>query len=81
MESIPLGHHNSTVAILPEITLEPMKVVKLLWSKIVSHLNNDEHVSVLCSKASRQINVSARFPKTLDLNEKLQIIQPRILSC
>ncbi len=38
----------------------------LLGVQIDFQLKFDEHVSVLCSKASRQINVLTKLSKTLD---------------
>ncbi len=46
---------------IPGVTLESLKVVKVLGVHIDFKLKFDEHVSVLCSKSSRQINVLARL--------------------
>ncbi len=64
--------NNSTHTLLPGVTLESLIVVKLLGVKIDFYLKFDEHVSVLCSKASRQINVLKTLSKTLDQNGKLK---------
>ena len=71
--------NNSTLTLLSGVTLESLKVVKLLGVQIDFQLKFDEHVSVLCSKASRQINVLARLSKTLDQIGKLKIMQSCIL--
>ncbi len=71
--------NKSTLTLLPGVTLESIKVVKLLGIQIDFQLKFDEHVSVLCSKTSRQINVLARLSRTLDQNGKLKIMQSCIL--
>ncbi len=68
-----------TLTLLTGVTLESLKVVKILGVHIDFQLKFYEHVSVLCSKASRQINVLARLSKTLDQIGKLKIMQSRIL--
>ncbi len=71
--------NNSTLTLLPGVTLESLKFVKLLGVHIDFQLKFDEHVSVLCSKANRQINVLARLSKTLDQNWQVEITQSCIL--
>ncbi len=59
--------NNSTLTLLTLcVTLESLNVVKLLGVQIDFQLKFDEPVSVLCNKASRQINSLARLSKTLD---------------
>ena len=52
--------NNSALTLLPGVTLESLKFVKLLGVQIDFQLKFDEHVSVLCSKAGKQIKVLAR---------------------
>ena len=71
--------NNSTLTLLPGVTLVSLKVVKLLGVQPDFQLKFDEHVSLLCSKASRQINVLAKLSQTLDHIGKLKIMQSCIL--
>ena len=70
--------NNSTPTMLLRVTLESLKVVKLL-GQIDFELKFDEHISALCNTASRQKSVLARLSKTFNLNGKLKIIQPCML--
>jgi hypothetical protein len=71
---------------LPEIftleneKLESKKCVNLLGVTIDDKLNFDEHISSLCKKAARQLNVMFRFHKLLDFNRKLQLYRAFVLS-
>ena len=71
---------------LPEIfcleneKLEAKKKVALLGITIDDKLNFDEHISTICKKAARQLNVMFRFHKLLDYKHKLQIYTSFVLS-
>ena len=64
------NYNNGTLTLLPCVKLKSLQV--LLEYKLIIQFKFDENVSVLCSKASRQINVLARFSKTLDQKGKLK---------
>lgn len=54
--------------------------VKLLGITIDSKLNFDSHISDLCKKASRQVNVLKRLSNILSLKVKLAILNSFVLS-
>jgi hypothetical protein len=54
--------------------------VKLLGVTIDRKLNFDTHISELCKKASRQVNVLKRLSNMLTLNVKLAILNSFVLS-
>ena len=60
------------------ITSEPS--VKILGVVIDDRLNFDEHVSMCCTKAARQLNALARISKYLDFKSKTIIYNSFILS-
>ena len=55
------------------------KYVKLLGVYLDKNLNFNKHISELCKKAARQINVLKRLSKILDENSKLTIFKSFIL--
>ena len=52
-------------------TIIPESTVKLLGLNIDSKLNFNNHVSYICQKASRQVNVLARLSRVLNENSKM----------
>ena len=60
------------------ITSEPS--VKILGVVIDDRLNFDEHVSMCCTKAARQLNALVRISKNLDFKSKTTIYSSFILS-
>ena len=64
----------------PDTTIKSEDCVKLLGVHIDNKLSFDEHVSILCKKASCQINVLKRFVRILDQNVKL-LLYKSFISC
>ena len=62
-----------------DVSLTPEHSVKLLGVTIDSNLKFNEHISNLCIKASRQINVLMRLKRNLDFSTKLLVYKSFIL--
>ena len=63
-----------------ETTIIPSKSVKILGIMIDDKLNFHEHVSDICKKAARQLNVLKRLHKHLNLDSRLAIFRCYILA-
>ena len=61
-------------------SLKPVSSVKLLGVKIDERLSFDDHISVLCAKASHQINALRRIVKYLTLENRMSIYNTFIAS-
>ena len=61
-------------------SLKPVSSVKLLGVKIDERLSFDDHISVLCAKASHQINALRRIVKYLTLENRMSIYNAFIAS-
>jgi len=60
--------------------IEVENSVKPLGMTIDNKLNFDEHISIMCKKAARQLNVLFRFHKILDYKQKLLLYRTFVLS-
>ena len=61
-------------------SLKPVSSVKLLGVKIDERLSFDDHISVLCAKASHQINALRPIVKYLTLENRMSIYNAFIAS-
>jgi hypothetical protein len=61
-------------------TLTPDNTVKLLGVNIDNKLNFDNHISIICKKAGKQINALRRLSKVLNVSTKLKIYNSFIYS-
>ena len=68
ISSKPLEPQNIELHGGVSITSEPS--VKILGVVIDDRLNFDEHISMCCTKAARQLNALARISKYLDFKSK-----------
>ena len=71
-ENVHMNIQNNTIC------SEPM--VKLLGVTIDSRLNFNHHVSELCKKAGKQLNVLRRLSNVLNVNGKMQLYKTFIVS-
>ena len=78
ISSKPLEAQNIELHGGVSITSEPS--VKILGVVIDDRLNFDEHISMCCTKAARQLNALARISKYLDFKSKTIIYNSFILS-
>jgi len=65
---------------LDDHVLMSEKCVKLLGVNIDSNLNFSNHISIMCKKAGKQLNVLARLSVCLDVEAKILLSQTFILS-
>jgi hypothetical protein len=65
---------------LDNIEIEVKNKVNLLGITIDDKLNFDEHISTICKKAGRQLNVLFRFHKILDYKQKLLLYRTFVIS-
>ena len=63
-----------------DVTIKAQNSVKLLGVHIDHAMNFDTHITEICKKAGRHINVLARLSKTLEVQEKLLLFESFILS-
>ena len=61
-------------------SLKPVSCVKLLGVKIDERLTFDDHISVLCAKASHQISALCRIVKYLTMDNRMSIYNAFIAS-
>lgn len=68
-----------SLTIKDEVMLQSQGSVKLLGLLIDVKLSFSEHISIICSKAGKQISALARISRDLDVNTKLMLFQSFIL--
>ena len=75
------GNNNTNITIsIENITINISKSMKLLEITVDNKLNFEEHISVLCKKASLQLNGISRLQNKIGKNEKETIINSFIYS-
>ena len=74
------GHENCTSLFIGGSEIKCEDSVKLLWVTFDFMLNFETHVSDICRKAARQINVLLRIGKYLSLETKILIYKSFIKS-
>jgi hypothetical protein len=80
----PFNNNDSlptSISINDSVTLKPSLEVKLLGVNINNKLNFDNHVKVLCKKASQQLKVLYRFKNILGFEEKKLLFNTFIMAC
>ena len=65
---------------IDDVTIKTSEKVKLLGVTIDQNLNFDEHVKILCRKASNQLKILFRFKSSLGNKEKQAMYKTFILS-
>ena len=67
--------NNASLHISDNVTIMSRPCVKLLGVFLDSHLKFGEHITTLCKKAGKHLNVLARMSRSLDVKGKLILMQ------
>ena len=63
-----------------DVLLQPLESVKLLGVYIDRQLNFNVHITEMCKKAGRQLNVLGRLEKVLNTSDKMRLFECFIMS-
>ena len=63
-----------------DVLLQPLESVKLLGVYIDRQLNFNVHITEMCKKAGRQLNVLGRLAKVLNTSDKMRLFECFIMS-